>query len=119
MRPYLLVTTGGVMGASIRWFVGNSIDRPPGSFPWPTLIVNIAGCVLIGLAARHLVRTSGRWLFVATGLLGGLTTYSAFAVETRELLDAGRAGVALVYVAVSVVAGLAATEIARGDWTRR
>ena len=54
-----------------------------------------------------------------TGLLGGLTTYSTFANETRELLDADRGGLALLYVAASVVGGLIAVEVARGDWDRR
>lgn len=118
MRAYILVAIGGALGASIRWGVGESIGRSPGSFPYATLLVNVAGCVLIGWAARMLVRGSDHWQLGVTGLLGGLTTYSTFANETRELLDAGRPGQALLYVAVTVVAGLAATELARGDWRR-
>lgn len=119
MRAYLLVAGGGAVGASLRWLVASGLERSPGSFPWGTLLVNLVGCGLVGLAARHLVRGSDRWLALVTGLLGGLTTYSAFAEETRELLDAGRGGLALVYVATTVLAGLAATELARGDWQRR
>jgi CrcB protein len=118
MRSYLVVATGASIGASIRWAAGEAITRPPGSFPWATLLVNLVGCVLIGAAARHLTRTSWRWFAGVTGLLGGLTTYSTFAVETRELVDAGRGGAALAYVAVSVIGGLAAVEVARGDWGR-
>jgi CrcB protein len=119
MRSYLLVAVGGALGASLRWSVGELIAHEPGSFPWATLLVNLVGCALIGLAARVLVRNSGRWMLSVTGFLGGLTTYSTFATETRELLDAGRGGHALAYVAVTVVAGLAATELARGDWASR
>lgn len=119
MRSYILVALGGAIGASVRWGVGESIGRSPGEFPYATLLVNVAGCVLIGLAARTMVRGSQRWTFAVTGLLGGLTTYSTFTAETRDLLDTGHAGLALVYVGLSIVAGLAATEIARGDWTRR
>ncbi len=119
MRAYLLVASGASVGASLRWWVGDVIERSPGSFPWATLLVNVVGCVLVGLAARLLVRGSDRWLAAVTGLLGGLTTYSTFANETRELLDAGHGGLALAYVAASVVAGLAAVELARGDWDRR
>ena len=119
MRSYLLVAAGGATGASARWWIDEAMARPAGSFPWATLLVNLVGCALIGLAARHLARTSGRWLAIATGLLGGLTTYSTFAVETRELIDAGRGAVALAYVGASVVAGVAAVELARGDWGRR
>lgn len=118
MRAYLLVAAGGALGSSARWAVGEVIDRPPGSFPWATLLVNVVGCALIGLAARHLVRASDRWMLAVTGVLGGLTTYSAFASETRELLDAGHSRLALVYVAATLVAGLAATELFRGDWDR-
>ena len=119
MRSYVLVAVGGAVGASVRWQVGELIVRDPGEFPWATLIVNIVGCVLAGLAARRLLAGSDRWIAVVTGLLGGLTTYSAFAHETRGLLDAGHAGQALVYVAASMVGGLTAVEIARGDWSHR
>ncbi len=119
MRPYLLVAIGGAIGASARWWVGDLVQRSPSSFPWATLFVNLAGCVLVGLAARYLLRGSDRWLTFVTGLLGGLTTYSTFANETRELLDADRGGLALLYVAASVVGGLIAVEVARGDWDRR
>lgn len=116
MRTYLLVAAGGATGASIRWAVAELITSEPGSFPWATLIVNLVGCALIGLATRYLVRTSDRWYVGVTGVLGGLTTYSAFAVETRDLIDAGRPGTALLYVAVSIVGGLVSVEVARGDW---
>jgi CrcB protein len=119
MRSYLLVASGGALGALARWGVNGLFDRPAGSFPFGTLLVNVVGCALIGVAARHVVRGSDRWLTITTGVLGGLTTYSAFANETRGLLDAGHPAQALLYVAVSVVAGLAAVEIARGDWMRR
>lgn len=95
------------------------LGRPAASFPFATLLVNVTGCILIGLAARSLVRGSDRWQLGVTGLLGGLTTFSTFAAETRGLVDAGHADQALLYVAVSIVAGLAAVEIARGDWARR
>lgn len=118
MRSYILVAIGAALGASVRWGAGETISRSPGAFPYATLIVNVIGCAVIGLAARSLVRGSPRWQIGVTGLLGGLTTYSAFANETRELIAAGHAGQALLYVALSVVAGLGATELARGDWRR-
>ncbi len=119
MRSYILVAVGGAIGASLRWGVGELLGRPAASFPFATLLVNVTGCILIGLAARSLVRGSDRWQLGVTGLLGGLTTFSTFAAETRGLVDAGHADQALLYVAVSIVAGLAAVEIARGDWARR
>lgn len=119
MRPFLLVAIGGVIGASLRWGVGELIEHPSDQFPWSTLLVNVAGCALIGLAARRLTRGSDIWLIAITGGLGGLTTYSAFAFETRSLVDAGRGTLALVYIGLTIVAGLAAVELARGDWVER
>lgn len=119
MRSYMLVAVGGATGASLRWGIGESLSGTPGVFPFATLLVNIVGCVLIGIAARTLVRGSDRWMLGVTGLLGGLTTYSTFATETRALLDTGHSGQALLYVAASTVAGLAATELARGNWRRQ
>ena len=113
MRLYLLVAGGAVVGATGRWAAGASITRPEGGFPWATLMVNLIGCLLAGLALRHLVRGSERWLTVVTGVLGGLTTYSSFAVETRELLAADRPLAALTYVTISVAGGLAAVEVGR------
>ncbi|MDJ0770055.1 MAG: CrcB family protein [Ilumatobacter sp.] len=118
MRAYALVCSGAVVGASLRWAVGELVPVGGEGFPYPTLVVNVVGCVLAGLAARYLVAGSDRWLAVVTGGMGGLTTYSAFAAETRLLVDTDQAGLALVYVATSVIAGLAATTLARGDWTR-
>jgi len=117
MRGYLLVGVGGAIGALARWGVHEIIPRHPGEFPWSTLIVNVIGCALIGLAAPRFARRADLWLVSITGLLGGFTTYSSFAVESRDLVDAGRSGLAITYVAVTMIAGLAATELTRGDWT--
>lgn len=118
MRTYLIVGAGGIVGASLRWAIEEPFDRAPGEFPTATLLANLLGCVLAGLTVRLLLRGSVRWMAVMTGFLGGLTTYSAFAVETRELVDQGHSGHALAYVAATVAGGLVATEIARGDWGR-
>lgn len=118
MRSYLVVGIGGALGASVRWGVGESIGRSQG-FPYATLLVNVMGCALIGLAARLVLRGSGRWQFGVTGVLGGMTTFSAFAEETRGLTDRGHPGQALLYVALTMVAGLGATEFARRGGVRR
>lgn len=113
MRPYVLVATGAAIGASARWGVGEIVARSPGEFPWATLIVNLVGCLLAGLAIRTIVRASDRWLALMTGVLGGLTTFSAFSVDTRDLLDANRPGLAFVYAAVSIAGGVLAVELGR------
>ena len=113
MRSLLVVAVGGAIGASARWGVGEVVTAGAGGFPWATFLVNVVGCALIGLATRTLVRGSDAWLALVVGALGGFTTFSAFAVETRALLDEGNGGVALVYVAASLIVGLVAAELAR------
>lgn len=84
----------------------------PGTWPGATLVVNVVGCVLIGLAARRVARDTVSWAFVVTGVLGGFTTFSALAVELNDLAEAERMTVAIVYGALTLVAGVAATAIA-------
>ena len=112
---YLLAALGGALGALVRWGVAQALPRTSGDWPWATLAVNLTGCLLIGvliavLAARrpddeHL-RT-----FLGAGVLGGFTTFSAFAVEVADLLRAGTPVVAAAYVAVSVLGGLLAVAV--------
>lgn len=103
------VAVGGVLGASARWTVGSIVDTPaPNAFPWPTLAVNVIGCLLVGIAARRLDRDTLGWHFAATGVLGGFTTMSAFAVEANGLADAGRGWLASCYVAATFIGGFLA-----------
>ncbi len=111
------VAAGGAIGATGRWFVAWSLDsmgagHVPGTWPWATFAVNIIGCVLIGFAARLVVRGTTAWAFVVTGVLGGFTTFSALAIELNDLAEADRMTLAVVYGAVTLVAGIAATAIA-------
>ena len=115
MRAAVIVGFGGALGASARWTIGEIMPVDPGTFPWATLVVNLVGCVAVGVAARRIVRGSELWLGAVVGVLGGLTTYSTFAIETRSLVDAERPALALAYVAVSVVGGVAGAELARND----
>ena len=116
MRSSIAVAAGAALGAGSRWWVGELLasDR----FPWATLLVNLLGCGVIGALAIRLERGTDAWYFAVTGLLGGLTTASTFAVETRQLLDDGRTAVAAAYVLASVVGGLAAVSAAR-TWSLR
>lgn len=115
MRALSIVATGGVVGAVGRWGVGELVGGTGSGFPWATFVVNVVGCLLIGLATRWLVRGSDAWLGLVVGVLGGFTTFSAFAVETRALLDDGRGGTALMYVGASLVAGLVAVDAVRTE----
>jgi len=111
------VAAGGAIGASGRWLVAWTFDamgagHVPGTWPWATLAVNLIGCVVIGFAARFVARGTAAWAFVVTGVLGGFTTFSALAVELNDLAEADRMTLAVVYGAVTLVAGVAATAIA-------
>jgi len=114
MRSTMFVALGGVGGATVRWSVGELVGHDAASFPWATFIVNIVGCALIGLAGRRLDHRTDAWYVIVTGFLGGLTTFSAFAVETQELIAGGHGVTAMLYVAASVLVGVTAVELVRG-----
>jgi CrcB protein len=109
--PYLLAAVGGVVGALSRWGVGTALPSPV----WATLLVNLTGCLLLGvLIAVVAVRLPGAaWPrpLLAVGVLGGFTTFSTFAVEVVDLVDDGAAGWALAYVLASLVGGVAAVAL--------
>jgi fluoride exporter len=109
---YVLAALGGALGALARWGVAEALPSPDGGWPWATLLVNLTGCLLMGvllgaLAARD---PEPAWArpFLAVGVLGGYTTYSAFAMEVVGLADAGAVARALGYVLVSVLGGVLA-----------
>ena len=109
---YLLAALGGALGALARWGVAEALPRSPGGWPWATLLVNLTGCLLIGVLAGVLAarRPEPAWArpFLAVGVLGGYTTYSAFAVEVVGLTGAGDVARAGGYVLVSVLGGVLA-----------
>jgi fluoride exporter len=112
------IAAGGAIGATGRWSVSWLFDAadptaPTAAWPWATLVVNVVGCALIGLAARALVRESLGWEFAVTGVLGGFTTFSALAVELNDLAEADRLPLAVAYGAATLVAGVGATFLAR------
>jgi CrcB protein len=107
---YLLAALGGALGALARWEVATAVPHSPTGWPWATLLVNLSGCVLIGvLLAVALARfPHSPWMrpFLAVGVLGGYTTYSTFAVDVVRLTEAGAWLTAVAYVAASVVGGV-------------
>jgi CrcB protein len=100
-----LVMLGGALGAAARYHLAGLFGR---GFPWGTLAVNLAGCFLIAIVVARFAEGEPWRLFLAVGLLGGFTTFSAFALETVELIDGGRIAAALLYVLASVAGGLIA-----------
>ncbi len=109
---YLLAALGGALGALARWGTGLALPRPDDGWPWATLLVNLTGCLVMGVLVGVLARRDAEpvWVrpFLAVGVLGGYTTYSAFALEVVELTDAGAAALAAGYVLVSVLGGVLA-----------
>jgi len=109
---WLAIAAGGAFGAVARHGLTLATARVAGSgFPWGTLLVNVLGCAAIGVAFALLdARPSDPTLraFVMTGVLGGFTTFSAFALDAHGLAEQGAPGRAAVYVTASVVLCLAA-----------
>jgi fluoride exporter len=108
---YLIVFLGGGFGASLRHGVNLAMARWLGTaFPFGTLAVNVTGSIVMGLLAGYFAfkgDASQHWrLFLATGILGGYTTFSAFSLDAALLYERGTIGLALVYVLASVVASI-------------
>jgi fluoride exporter len=114
MQALVLVFVGGGLGATMRHLFNLGAARLLGvSFPWGTLGVNVVGSLAMGLLVAWLAtRTEGAGehlrLFLATGVLGGFTTFSAFSLDAVALWERGAAGAALTYVAASVLISIAA-----------
>jgi CrcB protein len=108
-----MIAIGGVIGSSARWAVIEFADvTTPEQFPWHTLAINLIGCLLIGATASRLQRDTTAWAFVVTGVLGGFTTMSSFAVELNNFADDGQTGTIVAYLGLTVVGGLAALLLA-------
>jgi CrcB protein len=107
-----VVAVGGGIGAAARYAAALRWPTVDGGFPWTTLWVNVVGCAVIGvfLVVITEVMTVHRLMrpFFGTGVLGGFTTFSTYAVDLQKLLDAGRTGTASAYLAATLAGALAA-----------
>ncbi|CAG1005054.1 Putative fluoride ion transporter CrcB [Rhizobiaceae bacterium] len=122
MINVLLVALGGAIGASLRHLVNVAGLKILGSgFPWATMAVNLIGSFAMGMFIEYLTRRIGAStelrLFIATGLLGGFTTFSAFSLDFAALWQRGEMVTAFGYVLVSVVGALLALFL--GLWVVR
>lgn len=120
---WMWVGLGGLLGAVARYVLSLRVGTAAGEagltgLPWGTLVVNLLGCLLIGLLAGLAQRGDGLCpalrLFLLTGVLGGFTTFSAFGLETLTLLMQRQWAWALGYVLSSV--GLGVLAVALGFW---
>ena len=83
-------------------------DLQRGDFPWIVLFVNLVGSLAIGAAAMRVPRGSTAWAFIVTGVLGGFTTMSGFALAFNDLVDTGRTAAAFTYLGVTMAGGVGA-----------
>ncbi len=107
---FILVGAGGALGSMLRY--GVALFPVNKLFPYHTFIVNIIGSFLIGALLGLLLKnsiTNEGWKFLATGVCGGFTTFSAFSLEGFELLQQQRYSVFLLYFLLSIIVGLSAT----------
>ena len=126
MGAFLAVAAGGAIGACLRWLVVRWSGHALGlAFPWGTLMVNVSGSLVMGVAAVVMMeRFPGSWgrfaPFLMTGVLGGFTTFSAFSLDALFLIERGRNFAAAAYIGgsvlLSVLALWAGLAMARGIW---
>lgn len=117
MKPIdiMWVCVGGGIGSLLRWWIGQFIDaRMPSAFKYSTLFINITGAFVIAyLSAALAIGWQQRYgdmmsSLMLTGVLGGYTTFSTMQLDAVKMVEGKRAGMALFYLAVSVVGGLIA-----------
>ncbi|WP_238343073.1 fluoride efflux transporter CrcB [Nocardioides cynanchi] len=108
----LAIAAGGALGAVARWGLVEALPHDPDQLPWATVLANLSGCFAIGVLLAVLAerRPDSRLLrpLLGTGVLGGYTTFSTYALDTRDLLAAGRPALAAAYLFGTLLAGLLA-----------
>lgn len=112
MNAALAVVVGGGLGSLARWWLAGALQPAGVAFSWGIFAVNILGGFLMGvvveLGALKLNLTPELRAFLATGILGGFTTFSAFSLDSALLLQKGEYMLAAAYVIGSVVLSIAA-----------
>lgn len=113
MSGFLAVCAGGALGAGGRYLINLAALAVAGpGFPWGTLTANVVGCFVMGAAAQWVLHHGG-WspearLFIMTGVLGGFTTFSAFALDAVMLAERDAILATAAYVFASVAGAIAA-----------
>ena|ERR1700754_2941428 len=112
------IAVGGVIGAEARYGIGLAWPHGPSGWPWATLLINVSGCLLIGVLMvvitefvdpHRLVRP-----FLGVGILGGYTTFSTYTVDAISLADDARPGLAVAYLVVTPVVAVLACALGAG-----
>ena len=118
MPVNLGVALGGALGASARYGLDRAIEaRSDSVFPWATFVINLSGCFLIGLISATLIDRHHLPAWVRIGLvmgvIGGYTTFSTYAQEALDLVDARDVAEAVAYIGGSVLLGITAVYLGR------
>ena len=111
IRNIIAVGAGSFIGGIARYLVSLAMKGISKGFPWATLLVNLLGCLTIGLLWGFLIRNASEstsWgLFLTVGLCGGFTTFSTFSKEALTMLQTGQIWGFASYIAISILAGIA------------
>ncbi len=120
MKLFLAVAAGGAVGAAARYAAVLIWPEPSGRFPWTTFAINVIGSFALGIVIAIVGHSAMARAFLGTGVLGGFTTFSTFAWQGEDLFKEGRPGIAIGYLAGSVVCGLFAAWLGlrTGGWLR-
>ena len=116
MLDCIVIGLGGFTDSVLRYLAGKIPHGNPAGFPINTLLINVLGSFVIGLAAAFAAKHSGLnprlVLFINVGLCGGFTTFSSFSLETFSLLRSGSYGTAVTYAILSAALGVLAVVLA-------
>ena len=111
IRNIIAVGAGSFIGGIARYLVSLAMKGISKGFPWATVLVNLLGCLIIGLLWGFLSRNASEstsWgLFLTVGLCGGFTTFSTFSKEALTMLQTGQIWGFASYIAISILAGIA------------
>ena len=111
IRNIIAVGAGSFIGGIARYLVSLAMKGISKGFPWATVLVNLIGCLIIGLLwgflSRNASETSSWGLFLTVGLCGGFTTFSTFSKEALTMLQTGQIWGFASYIALSILAGIA------------
>ena len=119
LKSLLLVGIGSFCGGALRYYISTLMKNLCNQgFPWGTLLVNLVGCLLIGIVfglfSKMGTQRSSWCLILTAGFCGGFTTFSAFANESVQMLQSGNTLNLIIYISTSVIVGIAL--VALGYW---
>ena len=108
----LIIGLGGFIGTILRFLLSSSIEKSfATSFPIGTILVNLIGCFLIGLLSGYFTQKLGDqtqlFFFLTIGVLGGVTTFSAIAMDSQVFIENGEYLKMLTYISVQAILGIA------------